>query len=83
MVIRTRVCYIFQIALIIVFGLVPFENVIAKPKLQQGIISPSQLIDAVNGLRLSYGLQPLIVHPTWLFQGQEKGVVSRAKASGR
>jgi len=29
---------------------------------QQGITSPSQLIDAVNGLRLSYGLPTLAVH---------------------
>ncbi len=89
MAIRTRVCYIFQIALIIVFGLVPFENVIAKPKLQQGIISPSQLIDAVNGLRLSYGLQPLIVHPILIQSSQSQadymaatGQVTHERPSG-
>ena len=89
MAIRTRGWYIFQIALIIVFGLVPFENVIAKPKLQQGIISPSQLIDAVNGLRLSYGLQPLIIHPILIETSQSQadymaatGQVTHERPSG-
>ena len=89
MVIRTRVCNIFQIALIIVFGLVPFENVTAKPKLQQGIISPSQLIDAVNGLRLSYGLPPLIIHPILIQSAQSQadymaatGQVTHERPSG-
>ena len=34
----------------------------AQPASQQGITSASQLIDAVNGLRLAYGLPTLAVH---------------------
>jgi uncharacterized protein YkwD len=37
-------------------------KVSAQPDVQQGITSPSQMIDAVNGLRLSHGLPALAVH---------------------
>src|SRR5258708_18682284 len=40
-----------------------FDKVFARPQTQQAITSPSQLIDAVNGLRLAYGLPALTVHP--------------------
>lgn len=38
------------------------EGVSAAPRLQQGITSPSQMIEAVNGLRLANGLPALAVH---------------------
>jgi uncharacterized protein YkwD/LysM repeat protein len=51
------------ILLSISLGFLSFEKVSAGPQAQQGITSPSQLIDAVNGLRLAYGLPALTIHP--------------------
>ncbi len=53
-------------------SLLPFEQASAHPLPQTAITSPSQLIDAVNGLRLSYGLQPLAVHPVLMQSSQSQ-----------
>ena len=47
-------------------------DVSAQPQPQQGITSPSQLIDAVNNLRLSYGLPALAVHPVLMQSSQSQ-----------
>lgn len=52
---------LFGVVSLIWFFVRPNEAA-ALPLPQQGITSPSQLIDAVNGLRLSYGLPALAVH---------------------
>jgi len=52
-------------------SLLSFKGVNASPILQQAEIStPAQLIDAVNGLRLSQGLTPLTVHPVLMQTAQ-------------
>lgn len=52
-------------------SLPPLIGVNASPVFQQeGISTPSQLIDAVNGLRLSQGLTPLTVHPVLMQTAQ-------------
>ncbi|NWF65132.1 MAG: LysM peptidoglycan-binding domain-containing protein [Chloroflexi bacterium] len=59
----------------------------AKPRGQ--ITSPSQLIDAVNGLRISYGLAPLPVHPILMQTAQAQadymaatGIVTHSRPNG-
>ncbi len=57
-------CYL--LVLFLIFALAYFfaapGKAFAQPETQQGITSPSQMIDAVNGLRLSHGLPALAVH---------------------
>lgn len=72
---------------ILFIGLRPVESVAAQP--QTSITSPSQLIDAVNSLRLSYGLAPLPVHPILMQTAQSQadymaatGNVTHARPSG-
>ena len=61
----------------------------ASARPQTSITSPSQLIDAVNSLRLSYGLSALPVHPILMqtAQGQADymaatGIVTHARPNG-
>lgn len=61
----------------------------ASARLQAGVATPSQLIDAVNSLRLSYGLAALPVHPILMqtAQGQADymaatGIVTHARSGG-
>jgi uncharacterized protein YkwD/LysM repeat protein len=55
---------VFVVFLSVAFGLLDSRVAGARPQLpQEGITSPSQLIDVVNGLRLAYGLHPLSLHP--------------------
>ena len=65
------------------------ENAKAEPQPQQGITSASQLIDAVNNLRLSYGLPTLAVHPVLMQTAQSQadymaatGNVTHARPGG-
>ena len=50
-------------ALVLMYLLAPTKDAYAQPQFQQAITSPSQLINAVNSLRLSNGLAALTVHP--------------------
>lgn len=66
----------------------PRQQVLAQPALQ-GITSPSQLIDAVNGLRIAYGLPPLEVHPILMQSAQSQadymaatGIVTHSRPGG-
>ena len=43
-----------------------------RPSLQSQITTPNQLIDAVNGLRLSYGLPPLSIHQALMQSSQSQ-----------
>ena len=43
-----------------------------RPPLQSQITTPNQLIDAVNGLRLSYGLPPLSIHQALMQSSQSQ-----------
>ena len=72
MLTKVRVWFFVHVTLLVALSLVPFETVDAQPKLQQGITSPSQMINAVNGLRLAYGLQPLTVHPVLMQSAQSQ-----------
>ncbi|MCQ3938083.1 MAG: hypothetical protein DPW18_13695 [Chloroflexi bacterium] len=63
-------------------------GVLARP-LQYQITSPSQLIEAVNNLRISYGLPPLTVHPILMQSAQSQadymaatGQVTHARPGG-
>jgi len=65
------------------------EKAPALPQLQLQITTPGQLIEAVNGLRLSYGLQPLAVHPILMQTSQSQadymaatGQITHARPGG-
>lgn len=68
-------------------GLLSGETVSAKPQLQ--ITNPSQLIEAVNSLRSSYGLAPLVMHSILMQSAQSQadymaatGIVTHARPNG-
>lgn len=63
---------IFITLLVLTLNLFPSNEVSAYPVAQTSITTPSQLIDAVNGLRLSYGLPPLTVHPVLMQSSQSQ-----------
>ena len=65
---KSYLFYIFFIVLALVLSGFPKREVQARP--QHQITSPSQLIDAVNGLRISYGLAPLPSHPILMQSAQ-------------
>lgn len=65
---KSYLFYIFFIVLALVLSGFPKRDVQARP--QQQITSPYQLIDAVNGLRISYGLAPLPSHPILMQSAQ-------------
>jgi len=67
--------------------LIPKETVAAR--LQISITSPSQLIEAVNSLRIANGLAPLATHPILMQSAQSQadymaatGIVTHARPSG-
>ena len=60
--------FTFLLFLSLVLSGFPKREVQARPQYQ--ITSPSQLIDAVNGLRISYGLAPLPSHPMLMQSAQ-------------
>ncbi len=71
--------------------LLPLKGAFARPELKQdGIVTPAGIIDAVNTLRLTYGLAPLSVHPilTQVAQQQanalaaSEGAVGHARPNG-
>jgi LysM repeat protein len=62
MILKVRFWLFLFLVILILSILVSPEKVLAQPQPQQGITSAAQLIDAVNGLRLAYGLRPLAVH---------------------
>lgn len=65
---KTIPFFVFFIFLALMLSGFPKREVQARP--QQQITSPSQLIDAVNGLRISYGLAPLPSHPILMQSAQ-------------
>ena len=87
---KINLWFFIGITLLIVWSIVLPDSVEASPQLpQQSITSPSQLIDAVNNLRLSYGLQPLTVHPVLMQSSQSQadymaatGQVTHARPGG-
>jgi LysM repeat protein len=73
--------------LLLMLSVNPKETALARP--QANISSPSQLIDAVNNLRVSYGLAPLPVHPILMQSAQMQadymaatGIITHARPSG-
>jgi uncharacterized protein YkwD/LysM repeat protein len=70
---KKRIWLFLCLALVLMVLLAPPRDVSAQPQLpQQSITSPSQLIDAVNNLRVSYGLLPLTVHPVLMQSSQSQ-----------
>jgi uncharacterized protein YkwD len=65
---KSYLFYIFFIVLALVLSGFPKRDAQARP--QHQITSPYQLIDAVNGLRISYGLAPLPSHPILMQSAQ-------------
>lgn len=53
---------LFSPFLLLVLCLSPAKEVSARSAAQSQITTPGQLIEAINGLRLAYGLPPLAVH---------------------
>ena len=73
MIRNKRIWLIFCLTFVLTVWLIPLRDAFAGPQLpQQSITSPSQLIDAVNNLRVSYGLQPLTVHPVLMQSSQSQ-----------
>lgn len=66
--------------LLFVLFLIPFSNINAKP-IQYEIITPSQLIEAVNNLRVSYGLGTLATHPILMQSAQSQADYMAATGS--
>jgi LysM repeat protein len=61
------------LALFLAWTILPFSSADALPQPRQTTItSPSQLIDAVNGVRASYGLSPLTVHTALMQSAQSQ-----------
>jgi len=58
--------------LVVTLSLLSPMDVSARPLVQTSITTPSQLMDAVNNLRLSYGLQPLAVHSILMQSAQSQ-----------
>jgi len=70
---RKTILYFISITLLfLTFGLFPSKEVLARPLSQTAITTPSQLIDAVNNLRLSQGLSPLAVHSVLMQSSQSQ-----------
>lgn len=61
---------VFTLLFVTLSLLTPME-VSARPE-AQAITTPSQLIEVVNSLRVSYGLQPLTVHPILMQSAQSQ-----------
>jgi len=49
--------------LALTLGLLPLKIVFARPPVQEEMPDPADVINAVNALRLAYGIPPLSVHP--------------------
>lgn len=62
---------IFIIGLLLLLSLTQTKNASAKPN-QYQITSASQLIEAVNNLRISYGLAPLVHHSILMQSAQSQ-----------
>ncbi len=60
---KKQIWFILCLLLAWIYLLAPSGLVSAQPQFQQGITSPSQLINAVNSLRAANGLAPLTEHP--------------------
>jgi LysM repeat protein len=58
--------------LLLTLSLLPSKEVLARPAAQATITTPSQLIDVVNNLRLSYGLKTLAVHSLLMHSSQSQ-----------
>ena len=58
--------------LFVTLNLFPSKEVSARPLAQTSITTPSQLINAVNSLRLSYGLLPLTEHSVLMQSAQSQ-----------
>jgi uncharacterized protein YkwD/LysM repeat protein len=70
---KIRLWFFIGITLLVVWSIAPPDGADALPQLpQQSITSPSQLIDAVNNLRLSYGLLPLTEHSILMQSAQSQ-----------
>ncbi|MDO8754581.1 MAG: CAP domain-containing protein [Anaerolineales bacterium] len=63
---------IFLSFLLLTLSLSPAKGVSARPKPQSQIASPSQLIEAVNNLRISYGLPQLTWHSILMQSAQSQ-----------
>lgn len=70
---RKYVWLLSILTLFLAWAIFPFSRADAAPQPRQTTItSPSQLIDAVNGVRASYGLPPLTVHSALMQSAQSQ-----------
>ena len=69
---KKQIWLFLYMALVLIYLLAPPRGVSAQPQFQQAITSPSQLINAVNNLRLSNGLLALTVHPILMQSAQSQ-----------
>lgn len=84
---RKFILFLAVLLPLVVLSLPPKERASARP--HPNITSPSQLIDAVNSLRISYGLPALQVHPILMQSAQSQadymaatGNITHARPNG-
>lgn len=63
--------FLLFILFLLVLSLIPLNKADARPT-QYEITTPAQLIEAVNNLRVSYGLAPLATHPILMQSAQSQ-----------
>ena len=81
--------FFLSIALFLSAGLSRYEAAAVVPLRQTTIVTPSQLIEVVNALRLSNGLPALAVHPALMQSAQSQadymaatGLITHARPGG-
>lgn len=84
-----RYCFYLSLLSLLVFSFALPKKASAQPQARQEITSANQLIDAVNGLRLAYGLPTLAVHAVLMQTAQSQadymaatGQVTHARPGG-
>jgi LysM repeat protein/uncharacterized protein YkwD len=74
--------------LVLILGLLPSKQALARTSAQENPPTSAQVIEAVNGLRLAYGLPPLNIHPVlmqvaeWEVNAIASGALGHTRPNG-